>query len=134
MTDTLLSERRLLWWTSCRFNGRGRGVGAIAVVGALVGIVVGLTSTGGGALLTPALLFLGVPPSLAVGSDVVVASGIKLFGGGAYALRREVDWPTVWKLAAGSVPGAVLGVLLLNRIPKEVLDHALRHVLGVALV
>ena len=89
-----------------------------ALVGLGVGVVVGLTSMGGGALLTPALvLVVGVPPSLAIGSDVLIASAIKLFGGGAYALRREVDWTTVRRLAVGSIPGALLGVGLLNLIP-----------------
>ena len=53
------------------------------LIGVVAGFVVGVTSTGGGALLTPALVFiLRVPPSLAVGSDVLIASVTKLFGGG----------------------------------------------------
>jgi len=107
---------------------------AYAIVGAGVGVVVGVTSTGGGALLTPALLLLGVPPSISIGSDVLVASGMKLFGGGAYAFRRQVHWPTVWRLAAGSVPGAALGIAILNRIPKQSLDSILRQGLGGVLV
>src|SRR2546423_14976145 len=60
-----------------------------ALVGAGVGLLVGLTSMGAGALLTPALvLLLGVPPRIAVGSDVLIAGVMKLFGGGADAGRR----------------------------------------------
>jgi uncharacterized membrane protein YfcA len=101
-----------------------------AIAGAAAGMVVGLTSTGGGALLTPALILLGVPPSICVGVDVLAAAGMKLFGGGLYALRREVHWPTVVWLAIGSVPGALLGIATLNRFPNSVLDAGLPLPLG----
>ncbi len=107
---------------------------AYVLVGGAVGLVVGLTSTGGGALLTPALLFLGVPAPVAVGSDVLVAGGMRLFGGGLYALRREVHWPTVARLAAGSIPGAALGIVLLNHVPDHLLANALRRGLGAVLI
>ena len=85
-------------------------------IGFAAGLLVGATSTGGGALLTPALILIaGVPPSIAIGSDVLIASVMKLFGGGFYALRREVHWPTVGRLAAGSIPGAGLGMAVLDR-------------------
>src|SRR5260370_34557215 len=105
-----------------------------ALVGCVGGVVVGLTSTGGGSLLTPALLLFGAPPALAIGSDVLVASGMKLFGGSFYALRREVHWPTVLKLGAGSIPGAALGIAVLNSVPRDVLDTSLRRGVGVVLV
>lgn len=108
---------------------------AAALIGLIVGIVVGGTSTGGGALLTPALVLIaGVPPSLAIGSDVMIASGMKLFGGGFYAIRREVDWPTVVRLAGGSVPGAALGIWILNRIPMGLLEAMLQRGLGLVLI
>ena len=78
-----------------------------ALVGAAVGLLVGMTSMGAGALLTPALvLLLGVPPRIAVGSDVLIAGVMKLFGGGAYAIRlcvlnhttraQDVEWVLDW--------------------------------------
>ena len=73
-----------------------------SLIGLLVGLVVGGTSTGGGALLTPALVLIArVPVSVAIGSDVLIAAGMKLFGGGIYALRGEVHWQTVGRLASG---------------------------------
>ncbi len=108
---------------------------AAPLVGFVVGVVVGLTSTGGGALLTPALVFvLGVPAAAAVGTDVFVAAVMKLFGGGAYALRGRVHWPTVLRLAAGSIPGAAIGLWLLKLMPPEALDQVLRRGLGLALL
>jgi len=106
-----------------------------AVIGLVVGVVVGLTSTGGGALLTPALiLILGVPPGIAVGTDVLIASGMKLVGSGFYGLRGHVHLPTVLRLAAGSLPGAGVGLWLLQIVPAHSLDGFLRTALGLALL
>ena len=105
------------------------------LIGIVAGFVVGVTSTGGGALLTPALVFiLRVPPSLAVGSDVLIASVTKLFGGGSYALRGQVHWPTVGRLLAGSLPGAALGIFVLNHLSPDLREHALQRGLGAVLV
>ena len=108
---------------------------APTAIGFVAGMLVGATSTGGGALLTPALILIArVPPSIAIGSDVLIASGMKLFGGGFYALRREVHWPTVGRLAAGSIPGAVAGLALLNRMPVDQMETWLTRGLGFMLV
>jgi uncharacterized protein len=108
---------------------------AAVLIGTVVGFVVGVTSTGGGALLTPALVFLlRVPPSVAVGSDVLIASVTKLFGSAVYARRRLVDWATVGHLFLGSLPGAVLGIALLDRIAPDVREHVLQRALGCVLV
>ena len=105
------------------------------LIGLAVGVVVGLTSTGGGALLTPALvLLLGVPPATAVGSDVFIGAAMKLFGGGVYATRGAVHWATAIRLATGSIPGATVGLLLLSLLPQGVLDAVLRRGLGGVLV
>ena len=104
-------------------------------IGFIVGILVGATSTGGGALLTPALVLVArVPPSIAIGSDVLIAAGMKLVGGGFYALRREVHWQTVARLAAGSLPGAAVGIAILNRLPGDQLDLWLTRALGCVLI
>ncbi len=105
------------------------------LIGAVAGFVVGITSTGGGALLTPALVFvLRVPPSVAVGSDLLVAAVTKLVGGGSYALRGQVHWQSVWRLASGSLPGAALGVFLRNRLDRRLLDATVQSALGAVLV
>ena len=108
---------------------------APVLIGLLVGIVVGATSTGGGALLTPALVLVArVPVATAIASDVLIAACMKLFGGGVYALRGEVHWQTVGRLAGGSVVGAAAGLWLLNRIPVAALDAYLARALGVVLI
>ena len=108
---------------------------APVLIGLVVGTVVGLTSMGGGALLTPALVvLLRIPASVAIGSDVLIAATMKVFGAGAYALRGQVHWPTVGRLAIGSVPGALLGVAVLNHLPRVLVDVAVGRALGVVLL
>lgn len=108
---------------------------APAVIGFVVGLLVGATSTGGGALLTPALILIArVPAPVAIGSDVLIASAMKLFGGGFYALRREVHWPTVGRLALGSIPGAVVGLFILGALSATQIDYWLTRALGLVLV
>lgn len=108
---------------------------AAALVGLVVGIVVGLTSMGGGALLTPALIYvLGVPPAMAVGSDVFIATLTKLIGGGAYALRKDVHWPIVGQLALGSIPGAIIGKNVLGLFHGGAVDRFIVYGLGGALI
>jgi uncharacterized membrane protein YfcA len=81
-------------------------------------------------MLTPGLLLLGVTPSVAVGTDLLIASVMRLFGGGIYALRGQVHWPSVRWLACGSIPGALVGVWLLNRLSATQVDSFLRNSVG----
>ena len=82
-----------------------------AIAGFGVGIVVGLTGMGGGALMTPILVLLfGVPPLAAVSSDLAASAVMKPFGGWVHARRGTVNWPLVRWLCVGSVPAAFLGV------------------------
>ena len=78
----------------------------------LVGIMIGLTSMGGAALMTPFLiLILGVRPSMAVGTDLVYAAVAKWVGGWVHWRQGTVDVKLALRLALGSVPGGILGVL-----------------------
>jgi hypothetical protein len=79
--------------------------------GFVVGVLVGLTGVGGGALMTPLLILLfGVRPTLAVGSDLAYATITKLVGSVAYLRREQVNFPYVRWLIVGSVPASVLTV------------------------
>jgi uncharacterized membrane protein YfcA len=108
----------------------------LALAGLGVGIVVGLTGMGGGALMTPILvLFFGIPPVAAVSSDLAASAVMKPFGGWVHARRGTVDWRLVGWLCAGSVPSAFLGVLLLRAIGDDAtVQHAIKIALGVALL
>ncbi|HWF58103.1 MAG TPA: sulfite exporter TauE/SafE family protein [Candidatus Dormibacteraeota bacterium] len=86
------------------------------VLGAfIVGIAVGLTGMGGGALMTPVLVILfRVQPLAAVSSDLVASFLMKPFGGAIHLRRGTVHWDLVGWLCLGSVPLAFLGALLLH--------------------
>jgi uncharacterized membrane protein YfcA len=111
---------------------------AIAVAGLLVGVVVGLTGMGGGALMTPILVFFfGVAPLAAVSSDVVASFFMKPIGGVVHLRRGTVHLGLVKWLCLGSVPGAFAGVLLLRLVGslgdvQEILLFALGIVLVLA--
>jgi len=86
-------------------------------VGLVVGTLVGLTGLGGGMLLLPVLIsVLGVPPILAVGSDAVINCITKIGAGGSHWRQGNVNWRLVLSLAYGSLPGAIVGVIILARV------------------
>ncbi len=101
-----------------------------------VAVVVGLTGMGGGALMTPALvLFFGVPPLAAVSSDLVASAVMKPVGSLVHLRRRTVNLDVVKWLAAGSVPSAFCGVLILKWLgPGEDVQQSVRLALGFALL
>ena len=108
----------------------------LALAGLGVGIVVGLTGMGGGALMTPLLvLVFGVPPVAAVSSDLAASAVMKPFGGWVHARRGTVNWRLVAWLCAGSVPSAFAGVLLLRLLgDNETVQHTIKIALGAALL
>ncbi|SCW85478.1 hypothetical protein SAMN04487970_10725 [Paenibacillus tianmuensis] len=86
----------------------------IAILGLLVGGLVGITGVGGAALLTPILMFLGISPSIAVGSDLMYNSITKFFGAIQHSRQKTVRWDIVRQLALGSIPGAITAVIILR--------------------
>src|SRR6185369_1072403 len=87
------------------------------VVGLIVGVVVGLTVVGGGSLMTPTLVFLfKVPLDIAIGTDLIFASLTKICGVAAHGARGNVNWKIVSRLAAGSLPGSVATILVMNQL------------------
>jgi Predicted permeases len=73
-----------------------------------VGIIVGLTGVGGASLITPMLIFFfQVPASIAVSSDVVAATLMKVVGGFKHWQQQTLDLQVVKWLALGSVPGSL---------------------------
>jgi len=108
----------------------------LALAGFGVGVVVGLTGMGGGALMTPILvLAFGVPPLAAVSSDLAASAVMKPFGGFVHARRGTVNWSLVRWLCLGSVPAAFLGVLLTRLLGQaHEVQKAVQLALAVALV
>lgn len=82
-----------------------------------VGILIGLTGIGGGSLMTPLLvLFAGVSPVVAIGTDLAYGAITKTLGGWRHLRKGTVDLGVSKWLAVGSVPGALVGVWLLDRL------------------
>jgi uncharacterized membrane protein YfcA len=108
----------------------------LTLAGLGVGIVVGLTGMGGGALMTPLLvLAFNVPPLAAVSSDLAASAVMKPFGGWVHARRGTVNWRLVRWLCVGSVPSAFAGVLLLRVLPgDDAVQRGVQYALGAALV
>ena len=93
----------------------GSGFG-FSLAGLVVGTAVGATGVGGGSLMTPILiLFYGISPALAVGTDLLYASISKSFGVLLHGRNGSLDWKIVGWLSAGSVPAALVTVFLLDR-------------------
>jgi uncharacterized membrane protein YfcA len=85
------------------------------ISGFAVGLLVGMTGVGGGSLMTPLLtLLFGVPPSVAVGTDLAFAAVTKSAGTFTHRLRGTVRWDIVRRLCVGALPAAVLATLALK--------------------
>ncbi|MEG4486007.1 sulfite exporter TauE/SafE family protein [Microcoleus sp. D2_18a_B4] len=103
----------------------------------IVGIIVGFTGVGGASLITPMLIFVfQIPASIAISSDVVAATLMKVVGGFKHWQQKTLDLQVVKWLALGSVPGSLTGVWILHCIQSsgnQDLDSILLRFLGVAL-
>jgi hypothetical protein len=84
----------------------------IVFIGMIVGALSGLFGVGGGFLMTPLLIFLGIPPVVAVGSEAphVLASSVS--GVIAHWRKKNVDFKMGFFLLSGGVIGSTLGVNL----------------------
>jgi len=91
----------------------------IVLFGLGVGILIGLTGIGGGSLMTPLLIIvLGVHPVVAVGTDLTYGALTKTLGGYKHLRKGTVDLAVSKWLAYGGVPGALVGVILVDRLHK----------------
>ncbi|MGH7508726.1 MAG: sulfite exporter TauE/SafE family protein [Gemmatimonadales bacterium] len=101
-----------------------------------IGIVVGLTGMGGGALMTPVLvLFFNVPPLTAVSSDLVASAVMKPVGSVVHLRRGTVHLGLVKWLCVGSVPGAFSGVVIARSLGTgQQVQDVIRLALGLALL
>jgi uncharacterized protein len=110
---------------------------SILAAGFFVGIVVGLTGMGGGALMTPALIFLGVGDTASVVTADLTAAAIYKSGGAIVHAREGSPNLSLAKwLIIGSVPMALLGPHLIAWFTDspEQLDHVLKMCIGFALL
>ena len=103
----------------------------VIIFGFFVGILIGLTGVGGGSLMTPLLLLIGgYSPVITIGTDVAYGAITKTVGGWRHLRQGTVDLRLSWWLAAGSVPGSLLGVVAINRLHGAYGDDFTPYLLG----
>ena len=87
-------------------------------VGAFLGLIMGLVGVGGGFLLTPIMMFLGIPPPVAVASVANQLVAPSVSGVLSHWKRSNVDFKMGTVLLLGGVVGSSIGVLLFNFLGK----------------
>ena len=92
---------------------------AILGLGGVAGMLAGMFGVGGGFLLTPLLIFIGVPPSVSVATSAnqIIASSVSGFM--THWRRHNVDFKMGWFLLAGGVLGSTLGVALFRWLKQN---------------
>lgn len=107
-----------------------------ALAGLVVGFIVGMTGIGGGALMTPILILgFGIPPIIAVSTDLLYAAITKCGGIFNYARRQLVHYKIVGLLLAGSLPSSLMTLAVLSGVEAaDVIEQLMNLTLGVSLV
>jgi uncharacterized protein len=102
------------------------------MVGAILGVIVSISSVGAGAVGVTALLLLypRLPMARIIGSDIAHAVPLTLVAGIGHWIAGAVDWHLMGSLLVGSLPGIVIGSYSAIRVP----ERALRLVLATTLI
>lgn len=110
----------------------------LPIYGLVVGMLVGLTGMGGGVLMTPLLVLgLGMPATVAVGTDLAYSTITKLAGAWQHWRQGTVELRVVRALALGSIPATVTAVALLyylHTVLKIDVNAVLERLIGVMLI
>ncbi len=91
----------------------------ILFFGFLVGFMSGLFGVGGGFLMTPLLIFMGIPPATAVGTESVQILGSSVSGAMAHGLKKNIDYEIGIFLLIGGIFGSTIGVILFNFLKES---------------
>jgi len=104
---------------------------ATVILGLILGVLVSISSVGAGAIGVTVLLVLypALPASKLVGSDIAHAVPLTLIAGFGHWLMGSVNFPLLFSLLTGSIPGIVIGSLVATRMP----DNVLRPILASSL-
>jgi uncharacterized membrane protein YfcA len=108
----------------------------LVVAGLIVGLIVGLTGVGGGSLMTPILLWFGISPTTAVGTDLLYAAITKAGGVFVHNKKQNINWSITGWLSLGSIPAALLTLYILHVLDTDTtaLNSVIKYSLGWALV
>ena len=109
-----------------------------SIAGLVVGILVGLTGMGGGALLAPILiLFFRIPPVWAVGTDIAYSTVTKAVGSIVHIRQKTVNFRIALWLGCGSIPATFASVLLVQYLRTHYhgfINDVVLRMLGVTLI
>jgi len=109
-----------------------RNIAIVTVtVGAILGVLVSISSVGAGAVGIIALIILypQLPMARIIGSDIAHAVPLTLIAGVGHWIIGTVDWHIIGSLLAGSLPGIILGSYLTVRVPEPALRVLLAAIL-----
>ncbi|MEO9169948.1 MAG: sulfite exporter TauE/SafE family protein [Candidatus Baltobacteraceae bacterium] len=111
---------------------------SLIIAGFSIGTLVGLTGVGGGSLMTPLLVYMGLDPLVAIGTDLLYSLPTKLFGWFLHSKQQTVRLDIVKPLCIGGIPAALAGLGLLatagRYIDIKILETWMRHAIGVSVV
>ncbi len=131
---SVLFRTQIVIWATRRFGTRSQAKRVVStiVLGAILGVLVTISSVGAGAIGVTALLILypGLPVARIVGSDIAHAVPLTLVAGIGHWLIGTVDFSLLASLLVGSVPGIIIGSLIGSRAS----DTALKPILSAVLV
>lgn len=106
-----------------------------ALIGVVAGVLSGYVGLGGGFLMIPMFIgILGLPMKRASGTSLIAVILLAVPGAIAQAALGNIDWLVGLMVAAGSIPGAILGARFVGRVPELSLRFAFGTVLLVASV
>jgi uncharacterized protein len=129
----LIFRRQLLVRYATQIGALGsRKTGWLTVAsGAVMGVLVSISSVGAGAMGVSILILLypGLPMATIVGTDIVHAVPLTLIAGGGHWLLGSVDWQLCGSLLFGSLPGIALGSYLASRVPETLVRALLSFTL-----
>jgi uncharacterized membrane protein YfcA len=106
------------------------------VAGLVVGFIVGMTGIGGGSLMTPILLWFGINPATAVGTDLLYAAITKSGGVLVHKKNNNIDWKITGWLTLGSVPAVLLTLWFLKSLhtDTQAMNSVIKQALGFVLL
>lgn len=110
----------------------------LVIAGFLVGTAVGATAIGAGLVTVPFLMLLGIRPTEAVGTALAINLATRLVAAWQHSRQKTVHYGWVASIALGSIPSAILTIVLLSffkaKMSVESLDTTVAKVVGAMLV
>jgi uncharacterized membrane protein YfcA len=105
------------------------------LLGFAIAMAISLTGVGAGSMTTPVLiLFLRIPPAIAVGTSLAFGAIVKIVSVPGYAWRKQVNFKVLGYLLAGGVPGVLIGSVALNKLKNGPYQSLLYTMLGAIIV